>query len=120
MRRWCARLIAPMAEAAAESRLGRISDKSRHLIRAHGRRVPTMSGAFFGEDIFIAVGSILLIKGFLQQSGFDIEPLHLSLWAIPTAILAFVIHGTRLASVRPQIETPARRRTARTTRHDHP
>jgi uncharacterized membrane protein len=88
-------LIAPMAEGAAESRLGRISDRARHLIRATAAGADNV-GAFFGEDIFIAVGSILLIKGFLQQSGFDIQPLHLSLWAIPTAILAFVIHGTRL------------------------
>ncbi len=88
-------LIAPMAEGAAETKLGPISDDTRHLIRAQAAGADNV-GAFFGEDIFIAVGSILLIKGFLQQSGFDIEPLHLSLWAIPTAILAFLIHGARL------------------------
>lgn len=88
-------LIAPMAEGAAENRLGAISDKLRFLIRAHAAGADNV-GAFFGEDIFIAVGSILLIKGFMQQSGFNIEPLHLSLWAIPTAILAFAIHATRL------------------------
>lgn len=88
-------LIAPMAEGAAESRLGALSDKSRHLIRAHAAGADNV-GAFFGEDIFIAVGSILLIKGFMEQSGFGIEPLHLSLWAIPTAVLAFTIHATRL------------------------
>lgn len=88
-------LIAPMAEGAAETRLGAISEDTRHLIRAHAAGADNV-GAFFGEDIFIAVGSILLIKGFLQQSGFNIEPLHLSLWAIPTAILAFLIHGARL------------------------
>lgn len=88
-------LIAPMAEGAAEARFGGISDKMRHLIRAYAAGADNV-GAFFGEDIFIAVGSILLIKGFMQQSGFNIEPLHLSLWAIPTALLAFLIHGTRL------------------------
>lgn len=88
-------LIAPMAEAAAETRLGTISDNMRHLIRAYTASADN-AGAFFGEDIFIAVGSILLIKGFLQQSGISVEPLQLSLWAIPTAILAFTIHGTRL------------------------
>ena len=88
-------LIAPMAEGAAESRLGTISDKARYLIRAHAAGADNV-GAFFGEDIFIAVGSILLIKGFMEQSGFDIEPLHLSLWAIPTAVLAFAIHAIRL------------------------
>jgi uncharacterized membrane protein len=88
-------LIAPMAEAAAEVRLGPMSDRVRHLIRAYAASADNV-GAFFGEDIFIAVSSILLIKGFLQQSGFDVAPLRLSLWAIPTAFLAFAIHGTRL------------------------
>jgi len=88
-------LIAPMAEAAAEVRLGPISDRLRYLIRAYAASADNV-GAFFGEDIFIAIASILLIKGFLQQSGFDIPPLRLSLWAIPTALMAFTIHGVRL------------------------
>ncbi len=88
-------LIAPMAEAAAEVRHGQISSGVRHLIRAYAASADNV-GAFFGEDIFIAVSSILLIKGFLQQSGFDVPPLRLSLWAIPTALMAFAIHGLRL------------------------
>ena len=88
-------LIAPMAEAAAEVRLGPISDRLRYFIRAYAASADNV-GAFFGEDIFIAVSSILLIKGFLQQSGFDIPPLRLSVWAIPTAVMAFAIHGLRL------------------------
>ncbi|MGH8200125.1 MAG: DUF969 domain-containing protein [Steroidobacteraceae bacterium] len=88
-------LIAPMAEAAAEVRLGPLSASTRYLIRAYAASADNV-GAFFGEDIFIAVSSILLIKGFLQQSGYDIAPLRLSLWAIPTALMAFAIHGLRL------------------------
>jgi uncharacterized membrane protein len=88
-------LIAPMAEAAAEVRLGPLSARTRYLIRAYAASADNV-GAFFGEDIFIAVSGILLIKGFLQQSGFDIAPLRLSLWAIPTALAAFAIHGLRL------------------------
>ncbi len=88
-------LIAPMAEAAAEVRLGPISNRVRYLIRAYAASADNV-GAFFGEDIFIAVSSILLIKGFLQQSGFEIAPLRLSVWAIPTALIAFAIHGFRL------------------------
>ncbi|MBU6443773.1 MAG: DUF969 family protein [Alphaproteobacteria bacterium] len=88
-------LIAPMAEAAAERRLGTLPDRLRYLIRAHAAGADNV-GAFFGEDIFIAIGSVLLIKGFLQQAGIIVAPLQLSLWAIPTAILAFLIHGARL------------------------
>ncbi len=88
-------LIAPMAEAAAETRLGALPPRVGNMIRAYAAATDN-TGAFFGEDVFLAVGSILLIKGFLQQNGVDAEPWRLALWAIPTALLAFVIHGTRL------------------------
>ncbi len=88
-------LIAPMAEGAAESEFGSISARMRHLVRAYAASADNV-GAFFGEDIFIAIASMLLIKGFLAQSGFDIPPLRLSMWAIPTALLALAIHGMRL------------------------
>ena len=85
-------LIAPMAEAAAPE--GSIPE--------HGERVRALTaatdniGLFFGEDIFIAIGSILLMKGVLEGYGIRLEPLQLSVWAIPTAIAALLIHGTRL------------------------
>jgi uncharacterized membrane protein len=88
-------LIAPMAEAAGERRAPSLDGRSRFRIRAFAASADNV-GAFFGEDIFIAIGSILLIKGFLQQSGVLVQPLELSLWAIPTALLALAIHGTRL------------------------
>ena len=88
-------IVAPMAEGAAESRLGPISERIRHRVRAYAASADNV-GAFFGEDIFIAISSILLIKGFLAQSGYHIAPFRLSMWAIPTALLAFAIHGVRL------------------------
>ncbi|HVC00838.1 MAG TPA: DUF969 domain-containing protein [Steroidobacteraceae bacterium] len=88
-------LIAPMAEGAAEARYGRLGTPARMLIRAYAASADNV-GAFFGEDVFLAVGSVLLIKGFLQQSGLRVAPLALSLWAAPTALLAFAIHGFRL------------------------
>lgn len=87
-------LIAPMAEAA-EERHGPIATPTRMEIRAYAAATDNI-GLFFGEDAFIAIGSVLLMKGFLQQSGYVVAPLDLALWAIPTAILAFVIHGARL------------------------
>jgi uncharacterized membrane protein len=88
-------LVAPMAEGAAESRYGDLPDRERYLIRSHSAAADNI-GLFFGEDIFIAIGSILLMVGFLDQNGIKAEPLQLSLWAIPTAIAAFAIHSTRL------------------------
>lgn len=89
-------LVAPMAEGAAEARSGPLPDRVRFLIRAHCAAVDNIA-VFFGEDIFIAIASILLIKGFLQQSGIEVQPFDLSRWAIPTALAALVIHGVRLA-----------------------
>jgi uncharacterized membrane protein len=88
-------LIAPMAEAAAETRFGALSDATRERIRAHAAAVDNI-GVFFGEDIFIAIGSILLIRGFLDQNGVHVEATSLAVWAIPTAIFAFLIHGARV------------------------
>jgi len=88
-------LIAPMAEAAAETRWGELPDHTRNRVKANAAAVDNI-GLFFGEDIFIAIGSILLIRGFLDQNGIHVEPTSLALWAVPTAICAFVIHGTRL------------------------
>ena len=82
-------LVAPMAEAAA----GPAADPER--VKALAAATDNV-GLFFGEDIFIAIGSILLMKGVLEGYGIRIEPLHLSVWAIPTAIAAFAIHGGRL------------------------
>ena len=88
-------LIAPMAEGAAENRYGELPTSVRYRIRANAAAVDNVA-LFFGEDIFIAIGSILLIKGFLDQNGVHVEPARLAIWAIPTAICAFIIHCTRL------------------------
>ncbi|HVA57280.1 MAG TPA: DUF969 domain-containing protein [Gemmatimonadaceae bacterium] len=88
-------LVAPMAEAAAETRYGNLPDDTRYLIRANAAAVDNI-GVFFGEDIFIAIGSILLIKGFLAQNGINVQPTTLAKWAVPTAVSAFVIHSIRL------------------------
>ncbi len=89
-------LIAPMAEGAAEARHGALPERVRAMIRAHCAAADNIA-LFFGEDIFIAIASILLIKGFLEQSGIVVEPFDLSRWAIPTAIAALIIHMVRLA-----------------------
>ena len=89
-------LVAPMAEAAAEGNAERPLDPdTRQAVRAMAAATDNV-GLFFGEDIFIAIGSILLMVGFLATSGIAIDPIHLSVWAIPTAIAAFAIHATRL------------------------
>jgi uncharacterized membrane protein len=88
-------LVAPMAEAAAELRQGDITDDERDRVKALTAATDNIA-LFFGEDVFLAIGSILLMVGFLQTSGIEVAPLELSMWAIPTAIAAFLVHGARL------------------------
>jgi uncharacterized membrane protein len=88
-------LVAPMAEAAAELRHGDITDEERDKVRALTAGTDNIA-LFFGEDVFLAIGSILLMVGFMQASGIEVQPLELSMWAIPTAIAAFLVHGARL------------------------
>lgn len=87
-------LVAPMAEAAAEVEWP-LDHATRQRIRAMSAASDNI-GLFFGEDIFIAIGSILLMKGLLEQNGIRLDPFDLSVWAIPTAFAAFAIHGFRL------------------------
>ncbi|NML13050.1 DUF969 domain-containing protein [Sphingobium sp. AR-3-1] len=88
-------LVAPIAEVAAETQAGGLDEDEREEIKAWAAATDNV-GLFFGEDIFLAIGSILLIKGLLEQYGISLEPLQLSVWAIPTAIAALLIHGFRL------------------------
>ena len=88
-------LVAPMAEAAAENRYGELPPKTRDLIRAHTAAADNI-GLFYGEDIFLAIGSVLLIKANLDQAGYPLTPLQIALWAIPTAVCAYLIHAFRL------------------------
>lgn len=84
-------LVAPMAEAAAAPRDQAEAEKVKALAAATDN-----VGLFFGEDIFIAIGSILLMVGFMRQQGIELAPFELSIWAIPAAIAALIIHTIRL------------------------
>ncbi|RDI13595.1 DUF969 domain-containing protein [Comamonas sp. AG1104] len=88
-------LLAPMAEGATENRYGKLSGKVREKLRAMSAATDNV-GLFFGEDIFVAFGAIVLMTTFLKEAGIEVEPIHVALWGIPTAISAFAIHALRL------------------------
>ncbi|MGW1839267.1 DUF969 domain-containing protein [Streptomyces sp. BBFR2] len=101
-------LAAPMAEGAAERRHGTLTDAARERIRSCAAAADNV-GRFFGEDVFLAVGSILLITGFVNTTyGTHLEPLHLALWAIPTAVCAFVVHGWQMLRLDRRLERELR------------
>ena len=88
-------LVAPMALAAAEKQHGELEEETSEKVKAYSAATDNV-GLFFGEDIFFAIGSIVLIQQVLATYGYNLAPLHLAVWAIPTAIFAFLIHGFRL------------------------
>jgi uncharacterized membrane protein len=81
-------LVAPMAEAAARARHGDLPEKTVHTIRAHAAAAENI-GNFFGEDIFIAVGAVLLMKGFFEAQKIEVNLWAMAFWGIPTAVIAF-------------------------------
>ncbi|HWJ58248.1 MAG TPA: DUF969 domain-containing protein [Sphingomicrobium sp.] len=88
-------LVAPMAEAAAEKTHGKLDDATVERVKAMSAATDNV-GVFFGEDIFLAIASILLIQSSLASFGIHLTPFQLSVWAIPSAICAFLVHGSRL------------------------
>lgn len=89
-------LIYPMAEGAALRRYPTVSEQMTEKIKGFAASADTV-GVFFGEDVFVAIGSILLITGFVDSAyHLKLDAFQVAVWAIPTAICAFVIHGSRL------------------------
>ena len=88
-------LLAPMAEAAAEKILPTLDDADRDELRAIAAATDNI-GRFFGEDVFIALGAVLLIQAFYAQHGIALSPLAIAIWALPTAIAAFAIQSVRV------------------------
>lgn len=88
-------LLAPMSEATATRTLGTLDAKARDRVRALAAATDNI-GRFFGEDVFLAFGAVLLIQSFYDGQGIHLEPMAIALWALPTAIAAFVIHAIRI------------------------
>jgi uncharacterized membrane protein len=92
-------LVAPMAEAAAEARY---QAHGRQLDEAMRQRIRAMSaatdnvGLFFGEDVFVAFGAIVLMQTILRAEGLEVDPLRMAMWGIPTAVTAFLVHAWNL------------------------
>ncbi len=96
-------LLAPMAEGAMEARAGPLTDRIRYRLRAWAAATDNVA-VFFGEDVFVAMSSILLITATLQGMGVKVQPIQLSLWALPTAACALIVHGFRLSRLDRRLE----------------
>jgi uncharacterized membrane protein len=67
-------LLAPMAVAAAEKQHGELDEQTSEKVKAYSAATDNV-GLFFGEDIFFAIGSIVLIQQVLSTYGILLSPL---------------------------------------------
>jgi uncharacterized membrane protein len=102
-------LLAPMAEAAAEKIDPALDEETREQVKALAAATDNV-GLFFGEDIFIAFGAVLLIQGFYAQNGIQLDPQSIAVWAAPTAVAAFVIHALRIVAFQRRLRERAERK----------
>lgn len=92
-------LIVPMAEGAAAAVLraegaaqgrGELTAVARERLRAHGAAAENV-GNFFSDDILVAVGALLLVKGILDAAGVPVALADIQLWSVPTALWVLLV-----------------------------
>ncbi|SUY45124.1 permease [Clostridium putrefaciens] len=81
-------LINPMAQGAAISKYGEIDEEDEDNIKAISAASENY-GNFFGQNVFIASGGVLLIVGTLNELGYEVIQLDVAKASIPIAIIAF-------------------------------
>lgn len=87
-------LIAPMAEALAQADRPPLPRLLSQRIRAHAAAAENW-GNFFADDILVAIGPVLLMKGVLESAGVSVGVVELGLWGVPTAVMALVLAAWR-------------------------
>lgn len=82
-------LVNPMAFGAAEKNYSEVDEETEDEIKGYAATSENL-GNFFGQNVFVAAGGVLLIVGTLGELGVEVTPLAVSKASIPIAILAFV------------------------------
>jgi uncharacterized membrane protein len=83
-------LIYPMAEGAAKNKYGDIPEEQIEDIKGLSAATENFAN-FFGQNVFIAAGGVLLIVGTLKELGVDVTEKQVSNAAIPIAIITVVL-----------------------------
>ncbi|WP_419880674.1 DUF969 domain-containing protein [Peribacillus sp. B-H-3] len=109
-------LVAPMAEGAAAAKHGKLSEKIQNDIKSHAAASENV-GWFFGEDIFIATGAILLMKGYYDSAGLHVGVWDMALWGIPTAISALLLSWWRFSRLDKNIHNEIHGKTKKSKNH---
>lgn len=97
-------LVVPMAESAAKTQ-GLLDGAASQRIRAHAAASENV-GNFFSDDIFVAVGALLLIKGVFDSAGVPVSLEDLKLWSAPTAAWVLAVGWWRYRVLDARLRRP--------------
>jgi uncharacterized membrane protein len=92
-------LLVPIAEATATRRFGLLKNVQLDKLKAFCAGTDNVA-LFFGEDVFLAFSAVLLMQSILADQQIQADPMYLALWALPTGILAAMIHLLRVRRFR--------------------
>jgi uncharacterized membrane protein len=82
-------LINPMAYVASAAKYPNITEKEEEQIKGYAAASENY-GNFFGQNVFVASGGVLLVVGTLKEFGIEVRPLEVAKSAIPVMIIAFI------------------------------
>lgn len=83
-------LVFPMAEGAAKVSYQKLDEHSIEELKGYAASAENFAN-FFGQNVFIAAGGVLLIVGTLSELGVEVTPLQVSKASLPIAIIAFIL-----------------------------
>ncbi|MGL5417443.1 MAG: DUF969 domain-containing protein [Clostridium sp.] len=83
-------LVNPMAQAAAESKFGKIDEDDEEKIKALAAASENY-GNFFGQNLFAGSSGVLLIASTLTEFGYNVSGLQIAKASIVMAVIAFLI-----------------------------
>ena len=83
-------IVYPMIKGASEKDGNVVSTKKDDLLKSVACAVENY-GNFFGQNIFVASGGVLLIVGTLAEQGVIVKPESVALASIPVGIVAVVL-----------------------------
>lgn len=87
-------LVLPMAQGAIKTNYDNVADKNVEEIKGLAAAAENY-GNFFGQNLFIGAGGVMLIVGTLNELGYEVDakegPTQIALTTIPVAIIAIIL-----------------------------
>ncbi|MGL4848530.1 MAG: DUF969 domain-containing protein [Clostridium sp.] len=83
-------LVNPMAQAAAESKYGKIDEDDEEKIKALAAASENY-GNFFGQNLFAGSSGVLLIASTLTEFGYNVSGIQIAKASIIMAVIAFLV-----------------------------